>query len=107
MANYTMPSVKVGETFEGVCFTMSRNNIPLDLTSASIVMNVSANGINIEFSTINEKLRIMDAPNGVFEFRKQFIDFWSYGVFPYDITINFPNGDIKKYITGTWTILRD
>ena len=106
MANYQFPDAVNSSTFEGSQFTMIKNGSPMDLTSASITMNVDANGTNVQFSTMNEKLRITDAVNGVFEFRKQVVDFWSYGTFPYEIIFKFPNGDIKTYINGTWTIIR-
>ena len=106
MANYIMPPANSGDTYEGASFTMSKNGSPMDLTSASIIMNVNANGTNVQFSTNNEKLRITDAINGVFEFRKQVVDFWSFGTFPYEIIFQFTNGDIKTYITGTWTVSR-
>lgn len=106
MANFNFSPAINSDTFDGVSFTMSKNGSPMDLTSASITMNVNANGVNVPFSTLNGKLNITSASSGIFEFSKQIVEFNSFGTFPYEMIFQFPNGDIKTYITGTWTITR-
>ena len=107
MSLYTFPNHVNGDTFDGVQFSTTVNGSPLDLTSASIVMLVEDLNTNIEFSTTNGKLSIIDpSASGIFEFNKQVVGFNSYGSHNYEITFYLPNGDIKTYISGTWNIIR-
>lgn len=104
---YDFPEAILGDTFDGIKFTMSLNGSPLDLTGASIIMTLMVGCDSIVYSTENGCLTITDPPTlGTFEFNRQLILINAYGVFNYEITFYLSNGDIKTYLSGTWTIVR-
>lgn len=109
MSNYDFKNHKKGDTFEGVAFTVTKNGSALDLTGASIRMQLrekSETGTLGATYTDGDGITITDPTNGVFTFDKQIIDIRAQKYY-YDIEITLASGDVKSYIYGTWTITQD
>lgn len=105
---YDFPDHVKGDTFEGVQFTITVNSSALNLTGATIRMQMRLNSnapVVKEFS-VGNGLTLTTPASGIFTFNKQVISV-PPGVYYYDIQITLSNGDIKTYITGTWTIIQD
>ena len=98
---YTMPEHESGDTFSGVEFTLTVNDVVKDLTSATITMTIAGAGTLLTGSGIT----ITDATNGVFEIDEQVISYTPH-TYDYEITFIFSDGSVKTYIEGTWKITR-
>lgn len=111
MATYTIPTTKRGDTFDGVLFEITVNGTKLDLTGATIKMDMRLNSTGIlakEFTsgagiTISSPLT-----DGKFTLDEQVIDI-DAGTYVYDIEITWvgPPVVVKTYISGTWLITQD
>lgn len=108
---YDFPDHRKGDTFAGVQFTITKNGSPLDLTSASLRMEMReltpTGSVGATFTDDSGGgLTITDAVNGVLTFDEQVVDV-SALLYHYDIQITLSNGDVKSYIVGTWDIIQD
>ena len=102
------PHVK-GDTFKAITFTVTVNDDPLDLTGASIRMQLRLSPLHpvaYELSTAGGNIEITDALDGKFQIKKHVIDFPA-AVYHYDIEITLANGDVKTYVAGKWQITQD
>ena len=109
MGTYAIPSVVKGDTFEGVTFSITVNGTVLDLTNASIKMDLRLipTGILAKRFILGSGLTIVTPPtNGTFTIDKQVIDLPA-NTYDYDIEITSADGSINTWITGTWQILQD
>lgn len=111
MATLTLPDHIKGDTFPGQQFTVLVNEAPLPLAGAVITMDLRkderANSERVlRLSTTLGTISIINAAGGVFQINKQIIDIPAKQ-YNYDIEIVLANGDVKTYISGTWTILQD
>lgn len=99
-----------GDTFEGTTFTISVNGIPLSLIGSFIKMSLKTNKSTIksdlDLSTTNGRLLIIDGINGKFQVVPQIIDIPA-ALYYYDIQIILSNGKVKTYIEGQWKIEQD
>lgn len=105
---YNFPTHTNNDTFNGIEFEVLLNTVAVDLTGATIKMQLKdSSGKSVaEFSTTNSKLEITDAVAGKFAFKKQIIAVSPFR-YNYDIQITFSNGDKKTWIKGEWTISKD
>lgn len=104
---YDFPTHVDGDTFDGVRFTVKANGSPVDLTDATIDMNMEVLSSIRTFSTSGSQLAIQTPPtDGIFEFSKQIVSVGVFGTFPYEIIFYLRNGDVKTYLKGNWTITR-
>lgn len=91
-----------GTTFEAVKFAIDISETPIDLSEATIVMNLrKQNGgdVVLSLTSLNNKgITITDAINGCFEIDEQVIDIPVFN-YIYEIGFDF-DGKIKKYISG-------
>lgn len=92
------------DTFEEVPFEIKKNNVSIDLTGATIRMQLRkvAGGV-IAFTP---SLTITNAVNGLFKINKQIIDCEAFN-YLYDIEIAFSNGTVKTWISGEFLIKND
>jgi len=106
--NYNFPDHIKGDTFIGTQFTVVVNEVPLDLTGASIkmILRKSAKAPASLTLEIGSGITVADAPGGVFNINEQIIDIPAFK-YLYDIEITLSNGDVKTYIGGTFQILQD
>jgi hypothetical protein len=105
--NYNFLDHVNGDTFDGVKFTITVNGSPLDLTGASVVMNMYlADGETPKvFSTDNGQLAIVNpSTDGIVEFKKQVVSVATPATYFYQIVYTLQNGDIKTFVEGSWTI---
>ena len=94
-----------------VAFTVTVNAVALNLTGASIRMDVrnSAAALLKRFTThatIDPGLTITNAVAGQFKFNEQIVDI-SAGTHDYDIQFTLADATVVTYIEGTWTITQD
>lgn len=96
------------DTFPGVNFTVTVNTVVLNLTDATIRMQVrkSRNETPILDLALGTGLTITDAAAGKFKIDEQIIS-GTPGMYYYDIEITLSGGDVKTYIKGTFTIVGD
>lgn len=109
MATYNFNPIKKGDTFSGIRFTVNINDVPADLTDASIRMQLRTQPLHPtahEMSTEGGQIEISNAEAGEFEIIEQIIDFPAYNYY-YDIEITFANGVVKTYIEGKLPISQD
>ena len=95
------------DTYTGCVFTIYVNSVLLDLTGATVQMQVrkTRNNTPIIDLSLGSGLTIVDV-NGKLAIDEQVFT----GVpdeYLYDIQINLASGDIKTYIKGTFTIEGD
>lgn len=98
-----------GDTFFEFPFEIIIDANPLDLTGATIKMQLRKNyekDIALEFSTINNKLEIVNASLGTFKIVEQIIDIESYN-YIYDLQIILANSEVDTYIKGKFNIIND
>ena len=107
---YNFPSHKRGDTFNGVSFQVLVDGQPLDLTGASLRMQVRQNPKSpkpsAEFTLDNQGLLLTNAPEGRFQFPAQIINLQPYDYY-YDIEFTLASGVRKTWITGRWPITSD
>lgn len=107
---YNFPNHINGDTFNGIQFEVKVNNTAINLTGATIAMQLreSIVGVNpIDFSTTNSKITIVDAVNGKFKINKQIVQAPICKTYLYDIQITLQNSDNYTYIKGSWNIVAD
>jgi hypothetical protein len=105
---YNFPDHIKGDTFNGVQFEVLVNTIALNLTGASIKMQMRYTPTSVsvkEFNTTSG-ITITDATAGKFKINKQIIDI-AFKKYFYDIEITLQTGEVYTYIKGTWNILAD
>jgi hypothetical protein len=100
-----------GDTRKAIRITTLINDAPLDLTGASILMQVRKTKESEEVLkeiTNLDGITIVDPPmDGIFIIDKQIFNFSISGVFYYDIQITLSNGEVHTYIGGTLTVTMD
>lgn len=106
---YDFPDHIKGDTFEGVQFTVTVNSVALDLTGATIKMQVRkspTSAVIDTYTTTGGHLTITNAAGGIFTFDEQIISLASAKYY-YDIQITLADATVKTYISGYWTITQD
>lgn len=108
---YVIPDHLNNDTFEGISFTVVYNTVPLDLTGASIAMQLRSKKTSdtaaLTLTTENESIVITNPSGGIFQIKKQIISVTTPGLFFYDIQITLQDGTVNTFIEGTWKILQD
>ena len=105
--NYDFLDHVNGDTFDGVKFAITVNGSPLDLTGASVEMNMylEVGSRPIVFSTQNGKLEITNPPtDGLLEFKKQIVAVPTLAKYFYQMVYTLQDGTVKTYLEGSWTI---
>jgi len=111
MASYTRPyniNVKQGDTWNGRQIVISKNGAPLDLTGATITLQVRLTRLTTPVLTLATPTQItIDAPLlGAFTVQPVIVDA-AAGAYQYDIQIVWLSGVVKTYIGGQFTIYED
>ena len=96
-----------GDTFEAVNFAVIKNAVAVNLTGATIKMQLKKECGGIPFLSLttvaSNGLTITNATGGLFKINKQIINISEYN-YLYDIEITFSNGDVKTWVEGIFTI---
>lgn len=98
-----------GATWAGSVVTVNVNAAALDLTGASVVMEIRSavsNQIALTLSTTGGEITLTDAANGEFTIGSQTITL-PEGEYRYATTITLSGGDIKRYIKGDFIVRRE
>jgi len=108
---YDFPKTIKGDTFNGTLFTVTVNDLALDLTNAIVKMDLRltpTGTIAKSFTSVGDAdITISATPtDGKFTINRQIIDI-DAGTYAYDIEIELADGTIKTYISGNWTIIQD
>jgi hypothetical protein len=103
---------KKGDTFDEVTFQVKINNIVVDLTGATIKMQLRKNFSDVTpalslTSAGSAGITLSNATNGEFKINKQIIDIEVYN-YVYDIQITFSDGTVKSsWIYGSFNITNE
>ena len=98
-----------GTTYNGAEFTVTVNGQPMDLTGATIKMELKLfkeSEPDKTFTTADGSMTISATTPGVFYITPQIIDIPA-GNYRFDIRFFFLDGTIKTYCEGTWKILQN
>ena len=104
------PAIK-DTTFTGIQFQVSVNNIPINLTGATIRMSLKqrpSDTIPVHtFTTEDGSMSIAaDPTTGIFTLNPQIITVPAFE-YCYDIRFNLSNGTDKIYVWGRWKIIQN
>lgn len=100
---------KQGDTFVGLRFTVTQNDVAKDLTGATITMTFLLQGrrnSSQETLTLGSGLTLVDGPTAVFDMDEQDIN-WTAGEYWYECEIIYSDGLIKTTHEGSFTIVVD
>jgi len=101
---------KRGDTFKEVNFAYLLNGSPINLTGATIKMQLRKEcgglvALNLT-SVANAGITITNASGGLFKINKQIINIAEYD-YLYDIQITFADSTVESYLDGVFTITCD
>jgi hypothetical protein len=103
-------STKRGDTFDEVLFELEKNGVAIDLTGATIHMQLrKAPGGNVFLnfiSTGSAGITITDATAGKFKINETIINI-DANTYLYDIQITFSSGEVRTWISGQFAVLND
>lgn len=108
-AIHNLPDVYRGDTMKEVRFELLRNEVPIDLTGASIRCDFKLkNGSQtFRFSKANDKISVNEpSSDGKFTIKATIIDFPA-GVYNYDIQVSLADGTINTFVAGTMKVIQD
>lgn len=111
MATYNFPSQYRGDTFQGMTFTITEADVPVNLTGASIAIQWrlrSATGTLAKEVTIGDGITLDNAAGGQFSIDPFDIDDvnWVAGTYLYDVQVTL--GSVTRtYFGGNFIILED
>ena len=98
------------DTFEAVPFAVLKNNVAVDLTGATIKMQLrkEAGGvIALSLTSVSSAgITITNTSGGLFKINKQIISIDAFN-YLYDIQIAFSDGTVKTWISGEFLIIND
>lgn len=108
---YNIPTQTNGDTFDGVQFTMTKTidgtTTAINLTDCQLFSQIKdSKGLVVRDMSIGNGITVTNAINGVFQI-DSFVVNLGIGTFVYDIQLIYPNGDIKTYVKGAFSVLQD
>jgi hypothetical protein len=100
-----------GDTFDKVDFSIKINNVVLDLTGATIKMQLkkTANSAvpSLSFTSVaSAGITITNPTGGLFKINEQIIDIEVFN-YSYDIQLTIASGVVKTYVSGTFNITKE
>lgn len=100
-----------GDTFDAVAFQLRINGVNVNLTGATIKMQLKQRYCNstavLSLTSVGSAgITITNAAAGQFRINEQIINIpvWNY---VYDIQIQFADGSVKTYVKGNFNILEE
>ncbi len=102
-------SARRGDTYNGVQFQYIINEVPKNLTGATIKIGFrqgSANGQQVLVLSTGNGVTITNAAQGIFRI-DPFIVLLPAGNYPYDIQLTDVAGVVKTYVSGTLKVIQD
>lgn len=109
-ANYKFTHIK-GDTFEEVLFRLKINGVDVNLTGATIKMQLKQNPTTstaaLTLTSVGSAgITITSPTTGQFKINEQIINIEPYN-YSYDLEIKFADNTVKTYISGTFNIIQD
>ena len=107
---YNFPDQISGDTWDGISsITILENGSAVDLTDCDVFLQFRtsknlASPVFLEMSNYNNKVGVVSPLLGLISISEQELNI-PEGEYVYDLQINFPNGDVKTYLTGNIKIL--
>lgn len=100
-----------GDTFNEVPFELKINGVAVNLTGATIKMQLKKNAIDtasaLSLTSVGSAgITITTPASGLFKINTQVINIEPYP-YVYDMQFTFASGEIKTYINGQFTITQD
>ena len=100
-----------GDTFDEVAFSIKINNVAVNLTGATIKMQLKKNDnllvpILSLTSVASAGITITSPTNGLFKINSQIIDIEPFN-YVYDIQLTLATGVVKTYVSGNFIISKD
>jgi len=99
-----------GDTFDEVAFSIKINNIALDLTGATIKMQLkksSNSPASLSLTSVSSAGITITSPSaGLFKINEQIIDIEVFN-YAYDIQLTLASGVVKTYVSGTFNITKE
>jgi hypothetical protein len=99
-----------GDTFDEVAFSIKINNVDLDLTGATIKMQLkktSDSSSSLSFTSVaSAGITITNPSGGLFKINEQIIDIEVFN-YAYDIQLTLSSGVVKTYVSGTFNITKE
>jgi hypothetical protein len=100
-----------GDTFDEVAFSIKINNVALDLTGATIKMQLKKiSDLTIALLSLTSVaaagITITNATGGLFKINQQIIDIDVFN-YAYDIQLTLASGVVKTYVSGTFSITKE
>jgi hypothetical protein len=107
-ASYNLPDVYQGDSTTTISFEFLLNDVPIDLTGATVLFNFRHKKEDYGFKagTYNGKVVYTDASLGKFNLLPYRVR-GPWGVYDFDVKITYTDGTIYTYIIGTQTVLKD
>ena len=103
-------STKRGDTFDEVLFELKKDNVAINLTGATIRMQLrKAPGgpVFLNLTSVSSAgITITDATAGKFKINSTIINLEA-NVYLYDIEIAFASGEVRTWVSGQFTVLND
>ena len=104
---YNIKGGMAGDTYNGVQFTYTLNESPIDLTGAAIKIQFNRNskgGKLLKTLEVGSGITIVDAVNGIFSIDPFVIDL-PVGHSYYDVQLT-KDGVVKTYVEGKFTTVK-
>jgi hypothetical protein len=100
-----------GDTFDEVAFSIKINNVALDLTGATIKMQLKkSSDLTIALLSLTSVaaagITITNTTGGLFKINQQIIDIEVFN-YAYDIQLTLASGVVKTYVSGTFSITKE
>lgn len=99
--NTNLPQHLTNNTFDGVKYIISMDNVIANLTGFSAVLIAMGSKDTVKRYRID--LVVTNALEGEISILKQIIS-WPPDTYQYEITFIYPNKDVKTLIKGNWVI---
>lgn len=104
-------TAKKGDTFTEVPFVINIDGVPLDLTGATIRMQLRVDYggkvyLDLKSDVADGGITITDATNGAFKIDERVIGLEARS-YKYDIEITLASGEINTWIEGTFKVIND
>ena len=109
VGTYNIPNHIKGDTFKDLQFTITLNDVTLDLTGYTIECKFrkgSKNGLQILSIDSVSGITITDAVSGIFKIDAFTCD-WAVDTYYYDIEFTDGSGVIDTYIEGRMKVVQD
>jgi hypothetical protein len=103
------PHIK-GDTFNGLCFTVTVNGTALDLTNIDINADFrlgSKTGCKVHKYSVGSGIVKTSAINGQFSLLKDYILNWDVGKWYFDVEFTYLDGKVKTYYSDILIIVQD